>query len=291
MAQSPSHAWGQIVGDVLEAGVAPLLNEIARETGLYLDSPGKREARSGKLVRWSDKYGNKHNLDYVLERDGTDERQGTPVGFIEIAWRRYTKHSKNKAQEIQGAVMPIAETHAARAPFLGAILAGEFTATSLEQLRSLGFVVLYFPYAQVVEAFASVGIDASSDEDMQPEEFRAKMDAWNSLPAVRQRTVIQSLMESCNDQVDAFANELRRSIGRTIRRVILLPLYGSTVEFGSLDAALSYLDDKGEDWTDDGQHEFVRVELEIRYTNGDKVTGNFGDVDSIAAFLRMISVP
>jgi hypothetical protein len=61
-------------------------------------------------VTWQDGYGNKHDLDYVLERGGDEERLGVPAAFIESAWRRYTKHSKNKVQEIEAAVMPVALT-------------------------------------------------------------------------------------------------------------------------------------------------------------------------------------
>src|SRR3972149_1431769 len=99
MAESPAHKFGQIIGDILEAAVEPLLRGFAEE----------------------------HGLDYVLERDGSNGKMGKPVAFIETAWRRYTKHSRNKAQEIQGALMPLLETHKDDAPFLGAILAGVFT--------------------------------------------------------------------------------------------------------------------------------------------------------------------
>ena len=87
---------------------------------------------------------NSHDLDFVLERGGTPDKIGMPVAFIETAWRRYTKHSRNKAQEIQGALEPLAETYRHLAPFKGAVLAGVFTEGALTQLRSLGFTVLYF---------------------------------------------------------------------------------------------------------------------------------------------------
>ena len=77
-----------------------------------------------------DSKGNTHILDYVMEEGGSEAVQGRPRAFIEIAWRRYTKHSKNKAQEIQGAITPLAETYQDSHPFLGAVLAGEFTEPS-----------------------------------------------------------------------------------------------------------------------------------------------------------------
>ena len=105
MAESPSHKFGQIIGNLLESVIEPFLSEFAKEKHLYLDyQKNPRKARKGKKVTWEDPYGNVHDLDYVLEMDGTDTMTGTPVAFIEVAWRRYTKHSRNKAQEIQGAI-------------------------------------------------------------------------------------------------------------------------------------------------------------------------------------------
>ena len=107
MAESPSHRFGQIIGEALEAGVEPLLAAFAKKHNLYLDKKGGRPCRKGAKVSWFDAQKNKHDLDFVLERGGTPTKQGIPAAFIETAWRRYTKHSKNKAQEIQGAVLPL----------------------------------------------------------------------------------------------------------------------------------------------------------------------------------------
>ena len=143
MAKALGHSWGQKLGEVLEAGVVSLLENFAKKHELYLDKTGKRPARPGKRVRWKDVYGNTHSLDCVLERGGSPSKIGAPVAFIETAWRGYTKHSRNKAQEIQGAILPLVSTHRNSAPFMGAILAGVFTEGALQQLKSLGFVVLY----------------------------------------------------------------------------------------------------------------------------------------------------
>ena len=80
----------------------PRLKTFCARRDLYLDVPGERPGvRRGKKIRWTDRYGNEHDLDFVIERGGSFEKQGRPVAFIEAAWRRYTKHSRNKAQEIQ----------------------------------------------------------------------------------------------------------------------------------------------------------------------------------------------
>src|SRR5687768_7495066 len=119
MARSPAHKFGQILGTVLEEAIHPLLQSFAEQHDLYLDSKGPRSCRPGVKCSWVDLNGNSHDLDFVLERGGSRDQVGTPVAFVETAWRRYTKHSRNKVQEIQGAIEPLAETHRNVGPFKG----------------------------------------------------------------------------------------------------------------------------------------------------------------------------
>ena len=42
MAESPSHRFGQIIGEVLETAVEPLLRQFAKGHGLFLDRHGAR---------------------------------------------------------------------------------------------------------------------------------------------------------------------------------------------------------------------------------------------------------
>src|SRR3989442_610987 len=176
MAESYAHRWGQIIGDVFEQFVRDMLKGIAEKHRLYLDYKKPRSARakqSGRdlsKVTWQDSYGNRHDLDYVLERGGTEDVLGVPLAFIESAWRRYTKHSKNKVQEIEAAVLPIALTFARHQPFCGAVLSGKFTRNALAQLESKGFSVFHIPYASILEAFKETGIDASSVDAITTED-------------------------------------------------------------------------------------------------------------------------
>jgi hypothetical protein len=75
------------------------------------DKKGPRPKVRGKKrkVAWTDSEGNVHDLDYVFEMNGTRDTMGEPVAFIELAWRRYTKHSRNKAGEIEAALVPLGE--------------------------------------------------------------------------------------------------------------------------------------------------------------------------------------
>lgn len=286
MAQSPQHKWGQIIGNVIERGVEPLLQSIAKEFGLYLDQRGPRIARNRKKVTWTDKYGNTHDLDFVLERGGTDRTRGDPAGFVEVAWRRYTKHSRNKAQEIQGAILPLAETYAVHKPFLGAVISGEFTGGAMEQLSSLGFQLLYLDYESVLEAFESVGIDARTEEGTPDSKVQPKVDAWQELSEDEKDSVSETLFAICSDDVAAFAVAMRLTFGRVVERIRILPLFGLTVDFRLINDAQTYLVDSSRFEASDS---VTRIEIEVMYSNGDIIVETFGNTRDAAYFLETVA--
>ncbi len=283
MAESPAHKFGQIIGDVLEAGVEPLLGRFAEEHNLYLDKKGPRPARSGKKVSWTDVHGNVHDLDYVLERNGSDTKIGKPIAFVETAWRRYTKHSRNKAQEIQGALMPLLETYKNDAPLIGTILAGVFTEGALTQLESLGFAVVYFPYESVLEAFKHVRIDADFDEGTADAEFSRKVRAWKALTKARRTVVATSLLEINQKQVQEFMKKLKSAVTRRIRSVRILPLHGSPAEWTSIEEAIAFVE-KYKEQPD--PLPVVKYEVQIIYSNGDRIEGQFAHKRDAIQFLR-----
>jgi hypothetical protein len=284
MATSPSHRFGQIIGEVLETAITPLLQNFALEHELYLDKKGPRPCRRGRKCTWVDLNNNSHDLDFVLERGGTADKKGMPAAFIEVAWRRYTKHSRNKAQEIQGAVMPLIETYRNAAPFQGAILAGVFTKGALTQLQSLGFTILYFPYELVVEVFRRFGIDASSDEGTADVIFQEKVDSYEALSVNDRQRLAQELLKSRAEDVDQFIASLSSAVSRQIERIIILPLHGETCELNNIDEAVTFI----ERYNERGQVDrFVRYEIRVLYNNGNKIDGAFIDKQSAIQFLRI----
>ena len=283
MAQSPTHKFGQIIGDLLEGAISPILRRFATEHDLYLDYKGKRPCRNGVKCIWVDKNGNKHELDYVLESGGTPEHVGDPVAFIEIAWRRYTRHSKNKAQEIQGAIEPLAETYYKSLPFKGAVLAGEFTDGALEQLRSLGFSIVHFPYSSILSAFSQVGIDAFTDETMPDEVVLGKITQWERLSSAKRRTVADDLLESNHTEINAFLTALAETVYRRIDEIVVLPLHGQQFRTTSIEDATNLLNAYDEAVA---QTRFERYEIHIRFRNNNKITGTFHDRASAVEFLN-----
>lgn len=284
MAASPAHKLGQIIGDALELAVRGQLEAVAGEFGLYLDYKRPREVRGNRRkVAWQDIFGNSHDLDYVLEQDGKEDERGAPRAFIEIAWRRYTKHSRNKVQEIQGAVLPLAETYQLHRPFKGAVLAGDFTAAAREQLRTHGFEVAYCRYETVVNAFLAVGVDVASDEAMPAKELRRKVKACERLSNVERQQLVEEIRGACAHEVTPFLESLRTSLRRRVEQVVVMPLAGNSDQFDAVDEAVRFIVRYDESAPAAG---FQRYELTVRYTNGDEIRCSFREKTTAIEFLR-----
>jgi uncharacterized protein YqgV (UPF0045/DUF77 family) len=288
MGISPSHRFGQIIGEVVETAVIPLLEEFAKNHGLYLDKNGRRPCRDGLKCTWIDLNGNAHDLDFVLERGGSLKRKGVPAAFIETAWRRYTKHSRNKVQEIQGAILPLVETYQNAKPFIGVILAGEFTEGALNQLKSLGFTILFIPYEVLLDAFNLFGIDAAFDEDTPDSVFKRKVSAWERLSKNKRTKIAKALLDACEKDVKSFIISLEAVVLRQIAKISILPLHGTLLELRNIEDALKCImeyDEKGFSGA------FERYEIQIMYDNNDKVTGSFNNKENAIDFLRNYQIP
>ena len=282
MAQSPAHKFGQIIGDTLEVALEPILREFAAANGLFLDKKGPRPARPGMKVTWIDNNGNSHDLDYVLERGGSPQARGTPVAFIETAWRRYTKHSRNKAQEIQGAVIPLSQKYASINPFLGAVLAGVFTDGSISQLRSLGFRVLYFPYDLVVQAFGRAGLSADHDEATPDAHIAQRVREWDRMPTYRRGLAAQALVDLNAREIQAFMDALATFVSRRVVSVAVFPLHGVIHHSSSLEEAARFIRAYQ---SESSAMPLARFEVEIGFSNGDHVRGSFQNKDTALSFL------
>lgn len=289
MANSPAHRFGQIIGDLLEEIMGPQFQKFCSSRGLYLDKKGTRgAARSGKKVSWIDKYGNSHDLDFVIERGGSADVRGRPLAFIEAAWRRYTKHSRNKAQEIQGAVLPIAEEHSWDKPFLGVVLAGVFTKGSLEQMKSSGFEVALFPYQSIVAAFASIGINVEFDEETSDTIFQKTIDEIEAMHTVKRDLLKNHLVQSNQALLDVFFKELESTLDRQIDVVILIPLHGQQSEFATISEAINFVEAYQEDRVESAK--FRKYEVIVRYNNNDKIDATFQDKAKAINFLKYVEL-
>ena len=288
MAASPSHQLGECIGDFFESAIIHYLSPIVSKKGYYLDYRHPRPARGNKReVIGIDHNGNKHKLDIVVEENGSETRFGTPKAFIEMAWRRYVKHSKNKVQEIAGAILPLVETHANHMPFYAAVLAGEFTENSLVQLRSQGFFVLYFNYAELCRLFDTVGVSIRWEENTSDAELQRIAEDFQSLTDQNKAKLFQTFYTMYGTQLAGLAHALMDSLETTIAEVLLVPIHGSPHIVPSISDAIQYITNYNESSKE--LIPILRYEVTVRYSNGDEYTMKCADKSKAIQFLRQYS--
>lgn len=287
MATSPSHALGQIIGYTMEQAFFELLIPVANDYSLYLDRQGPRVARGARRkVTWVDDKGNRHDLDFVLEKNGTEERIGSPAAFIESAWRRYTKHSVNKAGEIANALVPLRRTFRHDRPFLGALVGGEWTQGGIAHMESQGISVLSLPLDLLVSSFETAGVDVYFDENTSTAKMAEAVAHWGAIGPTGQDAVVGALMEAAAIRFEPFADRLREHLSRKVRCVRILPLHGTAHEAASVSEALAMLaamEIAGPALED---LELIRVEIQVRYSNTDAIDASFSLVSEAILWLE-----
>lgn len=286
MATSQSHTLGEFIGAFFEELMKKPIREFANKNNLYFDTVGPRKARSSSKLTWTDIHGSKHDLDFVLEKEGTEDFIGEPIAFIEIAWRRYTKHSKNKVQEISGAVNPICEKHKLSKPFKGAILSGQFTKNSLDQLKNDNFHVLYIPFEKLVKAFATQGLDIDFGEDTKETDLRKK---YATVSKKANKPLLEkageSILRSCDAEIKNFISELSAYYNRKIKDICILPLHGKRTETDDIEKAINFINCYSGLPTN---NQLEYIEVIVTYNNGTIIQCQFKEKDEAVEFLEKI---
>ena len=292
MAESLAHRWGQIIGDGFEMFVRKILvrsrSGMDYTTRFQESACGERRSGQSYMARWLRKQA-RPRLCFRTRRNG--EKSGVPIAFIESAWRRYTKHSKNKVQEIEAAVMPIALTFSRHQPFCGAVLAGEFTRNALHQLESKGFGVLHIPYDSILEAFRELGIDASSEDGVggtTEKQFREKISKWESQPQPQAINKLLAKLHALHKrEIADFKQRLEAALTRQVASVRLTVLRGHSVECLDVGSAIAYLieEEKSYRLREDGEQREA-FEVQVRFNTGAKIEATFPKRAEAIAFLR-----
>ncbi len=142
---------------------------------------------------------------------------------------------------------------------------------------------MYFTYDSVIEAFASVGVDARFDETTPDREFDDKMVRWSAISTSRRKKVWTKLLELNRRNVDEFMDNLERTVRRHITAVRVTPLHGAAKDCITVDDAIALVDNYDEMAL---TGPLVKYEVIVRYDNGDKIEGQFHDKATTIEFLQ-----
>ncbi len=94
------------------------------------------------------------------------------------------------------------------------------------------------------------------------------------------------LIQANSTQIAQFFAALDARLGRSIQRVLVIPLYGRANEFISIEAALNFLDRHA---IYEGSGEFRKYEILVEFSNGDRVDAFFNTKRKVREFLSFVS--
>ena len=138
----------------------------------------------------------------------------------------------------------------------------------------------------MVAAFAEEGIDIDFDETTADAAFRRCIKKIESAPHRKVERIKNHLVAANQEQLDDFMASLGERLGRMVDKIIVIPLYGRSSEFATIDDAIQFLD---EHQIYEGCGDFRKYEVLITFSNGDRVEGSFKDKGKVREFLQFVA--
>jgi hypothetical protein len=147
-------------------------------------------------------------------------------------------------------------------------------------------LLLYFPYETLVVAFSKEGIDIAFDETTPDTAFRECVEKIETASGRKMERVKRHLVGANQEEIDRFMAALNKRLNRMVERVIVIPLYGRSNEFVTIDDAIKFLD---EHRIYEGSGQFRKYEVLVTFSNGDRVEGAFRAKDQVREFLKFVA--
>ncbi|MHB1424937.1 MAG: hypothetical protein ACYC3I_17330 [Gemmataceae bacterium] len=235
--------------------------------------------------------GNEVDYDFVMELDGTDEKLGIPVAFFECFWRRGKRHSKDKARDDTGKLLPMRDVHPT-ARFLGIVAGGDFTAPARVLVQNRQIDLFYIPKAKIVSAFEkhALGIEYT---DKLPEAEKAKLaDAFmHGLNKKKKHQVATTLQELVGEvSLDSYVARIRGALGALPQEIRIIAQRQSKPEvFETIAEATAFLHNPKFDFPNLVEN-FI---YEITYTDGtefDRMLDTIEEVKTLHQEIERLAV-
>jgi len=285
---SAGHKLGQLVGDWFEQFfVLPLLQRVADRLGLYLDHRYRqREARAGEKIIWRDVEGNQVDYDFVIELGGSDEKLGIPVAFFECFWRRGKRHSKDKARDDTGKLLPMRDVYPI-ARFLGIVAGGDFTAPARLLVQNRPIDLFYIPKAKIVSAFDNHGLRMEYPDRLDELEKAKLAEAFQQrlTPETRRRVAVELASLVGEVSLNSFVDRVRAALGALPQEIRIISQRQSKPEvFETISAATEFLLNPNFDFSEPAEN-YV---YEITYTDATEFERALSTVEDVTALHREI---
>jgi hypothetical protein len=285
---SAGHAIGQIVGDWWEKYIAlPVLEGVATELSLYLDSRFKNRSCRDSKLQWYDSDGHVVDYDFVLELGGTTDQLGVPVGFVEVFWRRGARHSRDKARDDSGKLIPMRYTYPT-ARFLGIMASGDFSKPARDFIRDRDIELFLAPKAKIIEAFTKHGIEIDyPDRTPESDKRRLAEDIRTNLTETKKQEIAKTLVELVGQVTfSGYVSTVKGRLAALPQEIRFVEsLHSSPVSFDTIADASAFLENPI--FSSEGGSTSYRYE--ITYTDGAEFVRDVPNLDALKGMHQQLA--
>lgn len=154
--QNPGSALGEAIGAELEKAVNSFLKQLAEQEGYHFISKGvgtTKQGNSRKVLVMYDQFGTEYKIDAVIANHAMQ-----PIILFESKYLRYSKHNRDKGSWICNAHSALRRRYSSIRSSI-AVLAGNWTMTSVAMITSYNINVFMIPFELICELLTEHNIE------------------------------------------------------------------------------------------------------------------------------------
>ena len=188
--QNPGSALGEAVGSQLEIVLNEHLNRFVDKFSCRLISKGQKNQKTQKATKLLlyDQFGTSFNIDAVIANESMQ-----PLILLEYKYLRYKKHNRDKGSWLCYAHNAIRRRYTSIRSSI-AILAGNWSLTSLAMMKSQEINLFVIPFQRIVELLKEHDIVF----DWGEKDRETAKDAWKKIRTVnRTRKTLHCRKHDC----------------------------------------------------------------------------------------------
>ena len=272
MAVSPSHRFGQIIGDFLEAVIEPFADRLRNAkvcsistTRTTLERREKARRLPGKtltaMFMISTMFSNEMELTNQRGRPSLSLKSlGDGIPSTPATKRRRFKGQFSLwPKSINGPVQEL--------PWrcTGGCFHGGLFGPASVPLASTFCIFPMTHWLPLSHRKVSISLLTETTQDV---DFHQYIKTIESATESKMERIKDQLIRANQRQLDEFMSSIAQRLERIIEKVVVIPLYGRSSEFGTIADAIKFLDQHR---IYEGSGEFRRYEVLVTFTNGDRV--------------------
>lgn len=210
--QNPGSALGEAIGAEMEKALNEFLTILVESRGYHFlsKSPVKNKNGAQKKLLMYDNFGTAYNIDAVIANESMQ-----PIILIESKYIRYKKHNRDKGSWVCTAHPAVRRRYDSIRSSI-AVLAGNWSSTSLAMMKSFNINIFLVPFSRICELLAYYGIEFNWGE----KDRVTAQDAWEKYSNLTDDQKYKVGIEMVNVVKSELANLVLSILDDTIERQV-----------------------------------------------------------------------